>query len=109
MSIEALITRCRRMGIKLAPGPGGKLRVSPADRLPEDLREELKCHKTEVLALLGRPYLNAHGELIIPFESDPKYHYWKSGGQRLAVTLLELNASAEVWQRYVGAYTETLQ
>ena len=28
---------------------------------------------------------------------------------RLAVTLLEMQASAEVWRRYVGVFTETLQ
>jgi TubC N-terminal docking domain len=109
MTATSLITRCRELGITLACGPEGKLRVHPASLLSDDLREALQQQKAEVLALLSRPYLNAQGELIIPCESDPKYHYWKPGGQSLAVTLLELKASAEVWQRYIGAYTETLQ
>jgi hypothetical protein len=59
--------------------------------------------------LLTRPHLNGRDELLIPFNSDPKYHWWKPGGQSIAQTLTELNAPAEVWRRYIGSYTETRQ
>lgn len=57
----------------------------------------------------ARPHLTATGELIIPFDCDPKYHWWKPGGQSLAETLAELNAPPEVWRRYVAGYTATRQ
>ncbi|WKZ18904.1 MAG: hypothetical protein QY310_15995 [Candidatus Jettenia sp. CY-1] len=41
------------------------------------------------------PYIDSHDSLVIPFNSDRKYHYWK-GGQSLIQTLLELNADQEV-------------
>jgi len=31
------------------------------------------------------PYIKANGTLVIPFDSDERFHYWK-GGQPLAVT-----------------------
>jgi hypothetical protein len=111
MTATTLIARCRELGIILTSGPEGKLRVSPRGLLPDDLRTGLKQQKAEVLALLTPhlPYINHHGDLIIPFGCDPKYHYWKQGGQNLALTLQELNAPAEVWKRYLGTYTETTQ
>lgn len=24
-----------------------------------------------------KPYLNQHGDLVIPFSSPPRYHWWK--------------------------------
>src|SRR5262245_32202017 len=47
-----LIAKCRGLGLTLASSPEGKLRVSPAGKLPDDLREELKRHKSDLLALL---------------------------------------------------------
>src|SRR5688572_63201 len=31
------------------------------------------------------PFLTADGSLSIPFDSDPKYHWWKPDGDRLTV------------------------
>jgi hypothetical protein len=55
MTADALIAQCRNLGVTLAAGPGGKLRVSPPGRLPGDLREQLRRRKAEVLALLTQP------------------------------------------------------
>jgi hypothetical protein len=53
MSIEEILTRCRELGVKLAPGPEGRLRVSPPpEKLPEELRENLRAHKAAILNLL---------------------------------------------------------
>jgi hypothetical protein len=43
---------------------------------------------------LPKPYVNADGTLVIPMNSDPKYHWWKPGGQKLAKTVEELRAQA---------------
>lgn len=45
-------------------------------------------------AELPKPYFTAAGTLVIPFGSDPKYHYWKQGGQKLDKTREELRATA---------------
>ena len=50
--------------------------------------------------LLVPPYIDANGRLAIPFNSDPKYWWWKSG-QSLLETLRELKASDEVVRKYV--------
>ena len=40
------------------------------------------------------PFFTAGGDLSIPFDSDPKYHWWK-GGQSVKATIAELKARAE--------------
>jgi hypothetical protein len=40
-----------------------------------------------------KPYFTADGTLVIPFNSDQKYHYWKPGGQKLDKTREELRAT----------------
>jgi hypothetical protein len=110
MTAEDLLTDLQRQGFTLIPLPEGKLAVKPSNRLTEELRQRLRKQKAELLSLLcPRPYLTDKGELRIPFESDPHYHWWKPGGQSIALTLQELNAPADVWRRYVGQYTETRQ
>ena len=51
-----------------------------------------------------RPFLTAAGDLVIPFDSDPKYHWWK-GGQSVKQTLAEVRArkAAEELQLPVAA------
>ncbi|MFQ5934771.1 MAG: hypothetical protein ACE5KI_09035 [Dehalococcoidia bacterium] len=46
-----------------------------------------------------KPFLDSSGALVIPFDSDPRYHWW-AGGQSIAETLKELEATAEVVNRY---------
>ena len=41
---------------------------------------------------LPKPYLKADGTLVIPMTSDPKYHYWKKGGQSVYKTREELQS-----------------
>jgi len=43
---------------------------------------------------LRQPYLTAGGDLVIPFDSDPKYHWWK-GGQSVKQTLAEVRTRLE--------------
>ena len=44
------------------------------------------------------PYIKDN-ELIIPHDSDPKYHYWK-GGQPIITTLGELDAPASLFAKH---------
>ncbi len=37
------------------------------------------------------PYFDKGGDIVIPFDSDKKYHYW-AGGQLLSKTIEEIKA-----------------
>lgn len=67
----------------------------------EALRPE---HQT---VYVTKPYIDAKGELVIPSNSDPKYHWWKQSGQSLLETLRELNAPEEVVRKYVKIEEKT--
>ena len=43
-------------------------------------------------ASIRLPFLTADGTLSIPFDSDPKYHWWKLGGQSVEQTRAEVLA-----------------
>jgi len=47
------------------------------------------------------PYIDENGNVIIPFNSDPQYHFWK-GGQQLSVTLKEMNVTEDLWKKHSG-------
>ena len=47
----------------------------------------------------GIPYIDHTGIMIIPFNADPKYHYWNSG-QPLSDTLMELNIMEDIWRKH---------
>jgi hypothetical protein len=100
MTALELVDTLQQRGFTLIPLPEGKLAVKPADRLTDDLRQHIRQCKAEVVALLTRPHINARGELIIPFNADPRYHWW-AGGQSIRETLRELGAPPEVLDRYV--------
>jgi hypothetical protein len=46
-----------------------------------------------------KPFIEGD-ELVIPCDSDPRFHWWKPCGQSIAETLRELQASDEVWKNY---------
>lgn len=54
------------------------------------------------------PYITQQGDLIIPFDSDSRYHWW-SDGQSILYTLLELEASEKVLNRYVQNWRAKLK
>jgi hypothetical protein len=49
--------------------------------------------QAEILKRTGKvvplPYLDDSGDVVIPFDSDPRFHWW-AGGQTLKETLSEL-------------------
>jgi hypothetical protein len=50
------------------------------------------------------PYLDPEGDPVIPFESDPKYHWW-AGGQSLDVTMRELWEERAAIREFEGGQT----
>lgn len=78
-----------------------KLPEKIAQKLIEAGKIELQAIPYELaerMAIMGencepdqvKPYITNFGVLVIPFNSDPKYHYWKPGGQSICATLKEL-------------------
>jgi hypothetical protein len=45
------------------------------------------------------PYIDDAGHIVIPFNSDPKYHFW-NGGQPLSVTLQQMKITEDVWKKH---------
>ena len=45
----------------------------------------------------SEPYVTSAGCLVIPFTSDPRFHWW-NGGQSILATLAELNGEDIVWR-----------
>lgn len=48
----------------------------------------------------GSPYIDNSENMVIPFNADPKYHYW-NGGQPLSDTLMELNTPEDIWSKHI--------
>ncbi len=61
-------------------------------------KSETTC--VDAPATRREPFLTPSGDLIIPMESDSRYHWWRNG-QSILQTLLELGASEEILDRYV--------
>jgi hypothetical protein len=57
MNAKDLLARCEALGVTLAPGTNGTLRVSPPGVLPDELRTALIVHKPEILV-----HLTSHGD-----------------------------------------------
>jgi len=47
-----------------------------------------------------RPYMEGN-ILIIPHDSDPRFHWWRPCGQSIYETLRELKVSEDIWQNYI--------
>ena len=78
-------------------------------------KEEVEALAQAVIASLAppkegpflAPYINDDLDLIIPFEADPKYQWWRPCGQSMAVTLREMKVSDEIWDHYLATdFTE---
>jgi len=117
MTVLELLTDLQRQGFILTPLPGGKLEVRPASRLPEELREQLRQRKGEVLALLAQKpapdYREMYQEMVRHVSADmPFIDSWLADShpdlwqkiRRLddALTALEQGQAPE------GAYQERL-
>jgi hypothetical protein len=79
---------------------GGIVELTPGQTMiiePEKAAFLLDTGKFRLL----RPYLDRNNTLRIPFDSDPKYHWW-AGGQSIAETLAQLEVSPEIWRQYTS-------
>jgi hypothetical protein len=86
-----------------AKTPQGYVELSPGQLISLEPEKAIKLVETGKIKPLTakKPSLKSDETLVIPFDSDPKYHWW-AGGQSIADTLAELEVSLEVWRQYTS-------
>ena len=83
----------------------GKLKIPSKDLGREEIKKAVRIlkeagpDKVKAVHRQTMPYIDEQGILVIPFTSDPKYHWW-AGGQSIMETLQELKAPPEVIGKY---------
>ncbi len=82
----------------------GELNILSKALEKEELKRAVNILKEagpdKVKAAKKLPYINQKGVLVIPFDSEPRYHWW-AGGQTILETLRGLKASLEIIAMYV--------
>jgi hypothetical protein len=69
-----------------------------------ELSHAVQEHK-DALKELPRPFVTPSGDLIIPWNAAPQYHW-----QPLSVTMLEAGVSEQIWRKYSTApYSEATE
>lgn len=85
----------------------GKLNIPSKVLGKEEIRQAISAireagpDKVKAIYRQKMPYIDKAGVLVVPFHSDPRYHWW-AGGQSIRETLRELNSSPEVIALYVS-------
>jgi hypothetical protein len=79
MTVMELLTQCATLGVTLAPGENGALRVSPPGVLPSHLKEILKAHKADILKLLSASPADAMSDEPCPICGSHERWHWIDG------------------------------
>lgn len=94
MTAKSLLKKLRGAGFTFWLDEGGQVRIKGAESLSQNMIEVLKSNKPDLIQLLEdespSPCVTHFGDLVIPFESDPRYHWWKPGGRKPSEVLEEL-------------------
>jgi TubC N-terminal docking domain len=77
--VTELLAQCQVLGVTLAPGDQGALRVSPPGVLPSPLKEVLKAHKAEILQLLTAPPADVMSEHPCTMCGSYERWHWLDG------------------------------
>ena len=104
---QELITEIEKAGVSIGLDTDcATLRIeAPKGALTDQIKNKLAEYKPDIVRILkdiqvaNHPYINEQGVLVIPFESDPRFHWW-AGGQTILETLHELKAPDEVIDKY---------
>ena len=94
MTTYDLLTNLRCQGLSLRPLPGGMLEVRPKSKLTDTLREVIRQHKTEIIAVLTRPpdhipLWQTHSSLPLLSPPSSDTDYWTQ----------RCNAVLDQWRR----------
>jgi len=84
--IDRIVAEIHSLGASIHTD-GERLALTRASRIPPQLIEDVRQHKPELLARLGKPYWRGN-VIVIPFDSNPRFHWWR-GGQALSETRRE--------------------
>ena len=124
MNIHVLLQKIEEFGIYMRIEEG-RLEVKDINKVDAELLQMLKEQEEDIIHVLcerdpsikrpkfTKPYITESGELIIPFDSHPRYKYWlrNKASEWLPVNesltirniLEELEASREVFEQYVDS------
>jgi hypothetical protein len=104
--VQDLIQEIQKVGGSIQLKDGDRLRIeAPKGSLTSDIKYAVTLNKKEIIKEIkdtqefNKPYIDKYGVLVIPFQSNPKYHWW-AGGQTILETLRELKAPNEVIAMY---------
>ena len=103
--VQELIREIEKVGGSVQLKDGGLRIEAPKGTLTDDMKSALTVHKQDILQTLrniretNRPYIDEQGVLVVPFDSEPRFHWW-AGGQPIIETLKELDAPDEVFAMY---------
>ncbi len=87
MSIHELLGRIENMGGEVWVDSDLLKFKIPNQYCTAELMEQLKKSKFEIIHTIKerqpKPYLASNGDLVIPFDCDQKYHWWKPGSMKI--------------------------
>mgnify|MGYP001582793705 CR=1 FL=1 len=108
MSLKALANKVLQGNHKGNPVETEIKKVETLAREKGNLGKQIEAEAlNERMSIMGEncepeqtePFVTDFGVLVIPYNSNQKYHYW-NGGQSICDTLKELGASDEIIKRY---------
>ncbi len=84
--VREFLERVKGRGVHLQAN-GDRIHISWPEKTPDpEIRQAIIERKPEILEALKeiqpKPYLTKSGDLVIQFDSDPRYHWWKPGSLR---------------------------
>ena len=78
-------------------------KIKPVFEPVDDLNERMSIQGENCEPGQVKPYVTNFGVLVIPYNSDKKYHYW-NGGQSVCDTLRELGR-CDLLEKYKSFYS----
>lgn len=86
--VTGLLAQCEALGVTLAPGDNGALRITPPGVLSDDLKAALKAHKSDVLKLLTAPEADCMSAAPCPICESHERWVWLDGRHLCRVCLI---------------------
>ena len=92
--VQEFLEKVKAKGIRLQV-IGDRIHVGWPEKTPDpEIRQAIIDRKPEIIKTLKenqpKPYLTQFSDLVIPFDSDPRYHWWKPGGLKSSEFLDQL-------------------
>ena len=95
---EDFLEEAQRLGCVVLTS-GDRVGLRGPQAAVAQLTPHLRLHKPALLRLLPGPYIDTHGDLVVPFGSDPAACWWL-GGKTIDEVLDDLDAPEDTRCRY---------